>query len=70
MTPKHIITVQFTQAQVQALAGLLDAGLRATGLRAAKDAAELIAIIESAVAAAQKPANGKSDELSLGMETD
>jgi hypothetical protein len=59
------ITIQFTPAQVQALAGLLDAGLRATGLKAARDAAELLGIIESAVAAAQTPANGKSAEFSL-----
>jgi hypothetical protein len=65
MTPEPIVTIQLTQAQVQALAGLLDAGLRASGLRAAKDAAEILSIIETAVAAAQKPANGKSDEFSL-----
>jgi hypothetical protein len=60
-----IITIQLTQAQVQALAGLLDAGLRATGLRAAKDAAELLGIIETATADAQAHpvGNGKTETL-------
>jgi hypothetical protein len=65
MTPEPIIEIQLTQPQVQALGGLLDAGLRATGIRAARDAAELIGIIEAAVAATQaKPVgNGKTDSL-------
>jgi hypothetical protein len=65
MTPEPIVTIQLTQAQVQALAGLLDAGLRASGLRAAKDAAEILSIIETAVAAAQKPAANGQTEFSL-----
>lgn len=41
-------TIQFTQQELQALAGLLDAGVRATGLRSARDAAALLVKLEAA----------------------
>jgi hypothetical protein len=53
-TGMRLITISLTEQQVQALAGLIDAGLRATGLRAAKDAAALMDILEAAVAAANE----------------
>jgi len=37
-----------SEQQLQALAGLIDAGLRATGIRAAKDAAALVEWLEKA----------------------
>jgi hypothetical protein len=57
------ITLTIPAHLVQPLAGLLDAGLRSTGLKGAKAAGELIELIEAAVAAnapAQKDkANGQ-----------
>jgi hypothetical protein len=46
------ITLTIPAHLVQPLAGLLDAGLRSTGLKGAKAAGELIELIEAAVAAA------------------
>lgn len=43
-----IFTLELTEQELQALAGLLDAGVRHTGLRAIKDAAGLLAKIERA----------------------
>jgi hypothetical protein len=43
-----MITLELTNDELQALAGLLDAGVRATGLRAVKDAASLLAKLEAA----------------------
>lgn len=37
-----------TDEEMQALAGLLDAGVRATGLRSVKDAAKLLEKLEAA----------------------
>ena len=48
-----MITLKLTEAEMQALAGLMDAGLRATGIRAARDAAVLLQKLESAVEAAK-----------------
>ncbi|MBK8200354.1 MAG: hypothetical protein IPK75_18560 [Acidobacteria bacterium] len=42
----HRITL--TESELQALAGLIDAGVRATGLRSAPDAARLLSRIEAA----------------------
>lgn len=39
--------IRLTDQQLQSLAGLLDAGVRGVGLRAVKDAAELMTIIEN-----------------------
>jgi len=43
-----VITIEFTQEEIQALAGLLDAGVKAVGLRAVKDAATLLEKLETA----------------------
>jgi hypothetical protein len=43
-----MITLELTNDELQALAGLLDAGVRATGLRAVKEAASLIEKLEAA----------------------
>lgn len=41
-------TLTLTSAELQALAGLLDAGVKAVGLRAVKDAAPLLDKLEAA----------------------
>jgi hypothetical protein len=51
-----MITLTLTEQEVQALAGLLDAGVKALGLRAVKDAATLLAKLEEATQP-QEPAN-------------
>jgi hypothetical protein len=43
-----MITLELTNDELQALAGLLDAGVRASGLRAVKDAATLLDKLEAA----------------------
>jgi hypothetical protein len=43
-----MITLNLTEQETQALAGLLDAGVKALGLRAVKDAATLLAKLEEA----------------------
>jgi hypothetical protein len=43
-----MITLTLTEQEVQALAGLLDAGVKAIGLRAVKDAATILAKLEDA----------------------
>jgi len=43
-------TITLTDQELEALAGLLDAGVRATGLRAVKDAAQLLEKLEAAAA--------------------
>jgi hypothetical protein len=53
------ITITIPAHLVQPLAGLLDAGLRATGLKGAKAAGELIELIEAAVAATAEPQDNK-----------
>ena len=40
--------LELTDQELQALAGLLDAGVRATGLRAVKDAATLLEKLQAA----------------------
>ena len=41
-------TLELTNDELQALAGLMDAGVKAIGLRAVKDAATLLAKMEAA----------------------
>lgn len=43
-----MITISLTEQEFQALAGLLDAGVKALGLRAVRDAASLLAKLEDA----------------------
>lgn len=49
-----MIKLELTKEELQALVGLLNAGVQATGLRAVKDAAVLIDKIEKAVEVANK----------------
>ena len=43
-----MIKLELTEQETQALAGLLDAGVKALGLRAVKDAASLLQKLEDA----------------------
>lgn len=52
MTPT--VTLTLTEQELQALAGLLDAGVKATGLAGVKTAASLLTKLEEAVAEANK----------------
>ncbi len=47
-----LIHLEFTQDELTALAGLLDAGVKATGLQGVKAAASILTKLEAAVAAA------------------
>jgi hypothetical protein len=47
-----MITITLNNAELQALAGLLDAGVKATGLQSVKMAASLLTKLEAAVAEA------------------
>jgi ABC-type Na+ efflux pump permease subunit len=40
--------IEFTEQELQALAGLLDAGVRAVGIRSVKEAAVILAKLEAA----------------------
>lgn len=60
-----MITLTLTEKQLQALAGLIDAGVRASGLQAVASAAEIIALIEAAVAAAREAAEQPTDKPNL-----
>ena len=42
------VKLELTQEETQALAGLLDAGVKSVGLRAVKDAASLLEKLEAA----------------------
>ena len=50
-----MITITLTNEELQALAGLIDAGVKATGIQSVKAAAVLIAKLEAAVAEANAP---------------
>lgn len=41
-------TIEYTKQEFEALAGLIDAGIRATGLRGVKDAAAMLEKMEAA----------------------
>jgi len=51
--------LELTETELQALAGLLDAGVKAVGLRGVKDAAVLLEKIEQA--ANQQPESNDGD---------
>ena len=51
---KAMINIALTQEELTALAGLLDAGVKATGLQGVKHAAAILTKLEEAVAAANK----------------
>ena len=50
-----MLTVTFTQEELNALGALLDAAVKATGIQGAKAALPIIAKLEAAVAEANKP---------------
>ena len=52
--PMSTVTITLDQNELQALAGLLDAGVKATGLQSVKLAASLLTKLEAAVAEANK----------------
>ena len=51
----HMTTLTLTDHELQALAGLMDAGVKALGLRAVKDAATLLAKLEAATQQTETP---------------
>jgi len=53
--------IEMTQQELQALAGLLDAGVKAIGLRAVKDAAALLDKIEAASQPQEEADHGETD---------
>lgn len=57
-----MITLTLTEQELQALAGLLDAGVKATGLASVKTAANMLAKLEAAVAEANAKANDEQKE--------
>ena len=57
-----MITITLDQNELQALAGLLDAGVKASGLASVKTAASLLVKLEAAVAEANKPAEPQETE--------
>ena len=56
-----MITLQLTEQEIQALAGLLDAGVKAVGLRAVKDAASLLAKLETAAQSVEEATTPKEE---------
>lgn len=50
-----MLVVTFTQEDLNAIAALLDAAVKATGIQGAKAAMPLVAKLEQAVAEANKP---------------
>jgi hypothetical protein len=50
-----VIKIELTQEELTALAGLLDAGIKATGLNSVKAAASILTKLEDAVKAANEP---------------
>lgn len=57
-----MITIILKQDELTALAGLMDAGIKATGLASVKQAASLLAKLEAAVAAANEASNKQETE--------
>ena len=57
-----MIQIELTEHELQALAGLLDAGVRSTGLRAVRDAAGLLDKIEAAQAETQQQENTDGED--------
>ena len=57
-----MVKLEFTEAEFQALAGLIDAGVRATGLRSVKEAAVILNKLEAAASGLPQPAPEGSDE--------
>lgn len=57
-----MITISLDQFELQAFAGMLDAGVKATGLQNVKHAASILTKLENAVAFANKPQEPNNDE--------
>lgn len=55
------VTLQFTLDEVQALAALIDAGVKASGLASVKAASAILIKLEEAVAAANTPAQKENE---------
>lgn len=49
------VNISFSSSELQALASLLDAAVKATGIQGAKAALPIVAKLEQAVAEANKP---------------
>lgn len=49
-----MFNLSLTQSQFQELCGLIDAGVRATGLRGVKGAAEILGLMDAAAAEMKK----------------
>ena len=56
------VKIELNSTELQALAGLLDAGVKAVGLGSVKSAAALLAKLEAAVEEANKPVEPKESE--------
>ena len=56
------VKIELSSTELQALAGLLDAGVKAVGLGSVKSAAALLAKLEAAVEEANKPVEPKESE--------
>ena len=56
-----MITLTLTEQEIQALAGLLDAGVKAVGLRAVKDAATLLSKLETAAQSVEEATTPKEE---------
>lgn len=56
-----MITLTLTEQEIQALAGLLDAGVKAVGLRAVKDAASLLTKLETAAQSVEEATTPKEE---------
>ena len=57
-----MIKLELTEQETQALAGLLDAGVKAVGLRSVKDAASLLHKLEIAAQSEQATTENDDDE--------
>jgi hypothetical protein len=56
------VTITLTETELQSLAGLLDAGVKATGLAGVKGAAAVLAKLEAAAEAARAEAANEAKE--------
>lgn len=57
------ITLSLTETDLQALAGLIDAGVKATGIASVKSAAAMLAKLEAAVAEANASKNEPANDI-------
>ena len=57
----NTVTITLSQDEITALAGLLDAGVKATGLQGVKQAAAILTKLEAAVAEANAAETKEND---------